>query len=130
MKNTIMVIALLVAGALAANSQTPTTDTSKQPVMMHVISVHQATDREKSMHTSLNMQFYETRIGNLHYTLSDLTGWLGSNLEVGKDYEVVKTARDTVTILYPIHVKFTNRDKMVKGTFNITTVEEITPPVK
>ena len=110
-----VVIAFLLASSMVGVSQ------ETQPVVMHVSSIHKATDAEKTYHTAFGQQFIETTIGNLHYTLEGLTGWAGCNVEIGKDYEVVKASQKGVTIKCPVGKK----GKTFNAEFNVTTVEEV-----
>jgi hypothetical protein len=100
--------------------------TDQQPAVqtMHVSSIHQATDREKTYRTAFGQQFIETTIGSLQYTLEGLTGWAGCNVEIGKDYEVVKANQKGVTIKCPVGKK----GKTFNATFNVMTVEEVAKP--
>jgi len=93
---------------------------------MHVSSIHHATESEKTYHTAFGQQFIETTIGNLHYTIEGLSGWAGCNVEIGKDYEVVKSSQKGVTIKCPVGKK----GKTFNATFNVVTVEEVAEPTK
>jgi hypothetical protein len=82
----------LVLTSLVTSAQQPET----APAILHVSSIHKATDAEKTYHTAFGMQFIEGTIGNLRYTLSDLTGWAGGcdgnwNWEGLRSYEVQST---------------------------------------
>jgi hypothetical protein len=126
----IRVLALLIATTLTAASVTaqeptavPVIATSPTPTM-HVTSIHKATDAERTYHTAFAQEFIETTIGNMHYTLESLTGWAaGCNLEIGKDYEVVKSSQKAVVIMCPASGKC----KAYKDSFNVQTVSEVSP---
>ncbi len=122
MKHTSMIIAFGLMLTFSAFGQTDSS--TKQLQTMHVSSIHQATEREKTYHTAFGQQFIETTIGNLHYTLEGLTGWAGCNVEIGKDYEVVKANQKGVTIKCPVGKKA----KTFNATFNVMTVEEVAKP--
>lgn len=98
----------------------------EQPAqVMHITSIHQATDREKTYRTAFGQQFIETTIGTLHYTLAGLSGFFGCNVEVGADYPLVKANQKGVTIKCPVRGKAGKQGKTFNATFSVMTVEEI-----
>ena len=99
---------------------------ASQQTTIHISSIHQATEREKTYHTAFGQQFIETTIGNLHYTLEGLTGWAGCNVEIGKDYELVKYNQKEVTIKCPVGKK----GRTYNAGFPVLTVEEIATATK
>jgi hypothetical protein len=122
-------IALLAATILTGASvmaqqptDVPAAATSPTPTM-HVTSIHKATDAEKTYHTAFGQEFIETTLGNMHYTLNGLSGWAGCNLEVGKDYAVVKVDQKQVVIDCPVGKK----GKTYHAPLTVVTVSEVAP---
>jgi hypothetical protein len=124
MKLVLLAATILTAASVTAQQPTavPVAATSPTPTM-HVTSIHQATEAEKTYHTAFGQQYIETTLGNMHYTLNELSGWAGCSLEVGKDYPVVKSNQKEVVIDCPVGKK----GKTYHASLTAVTVSEVTP---
>ncbi len=107
------VVALIAGTVICGQAQT-----------LHISSNHLASrNDEKSYRTAFNMMDYVGTIGNKKYTLEVIKSWGVPQLEVGKDYTVVKEGSDSVKI--ELQVTRHGKEKTETLNLSVITIEEM-----
>lgn len=119
MKTTLATILIALVLCVSAFAQDQT---------FHVVSVHKATDVEKSYKTEFAETLIIGTIGNKQYTLSELNSWGAFHYEVGQDYPVVQIKNgnpDTVKLTVPNKYDKHGKKPFTTDTLCVRTIEEL-----